>query len=323
MRMEKLREWTDLLQQPRSFVIISHVSPDGDTVGSALALRLALMTLGKQVYLVCDHEIPWNLRFLPGAQLYQKTEDFVNRKIEAAVAVDVSAPELLGKARALFETAGARFLIDHHATNPGYGQYNYIRGGESSCSLLIYEAIRTMDIPATQEIATCLLLGMSTDTGHFRYPATSPATLRAAADLVESGADISDISRRMYRSHSMKQTQLMRRALASLHFECEDRVGVIILGRKDYEETGCSFSEADGLVNLALEVDGVRMAFMLSEREYGIKVSLRAMEPDTVSDIALSMGGGGHAQAAGCTLKMSLAEAEATILTCMKEKLGR
>ena len=109
----------------------------------------------------------------------------------------------------------------------------------------------------------------------------------------------------------------------SLHFECEQQVGAIILTKEAYDVSGCPFGEADGLVNMALELEGVRMAFMLSEREDGIKVSLRATEPDTVNDIAFALGGGGHAQAAGCTLKMSIAEAENAVLTLMRKKLKR
>ena len=318
-----LKTWTEAITKQNSILLISHISPDGDTVGATLSLRLALLSLGKNVRVVCDHSVPEKLLFLPGAEAYEVTEYAGEICADAAVAVDISSPELLGKARRLFESAQTRFVIDHHATNTGYGQINYIRGGESSCCLLAYEAIQALGVPITKDIATCLLLGMSTDTGHFQYSSTSPATLCAAAEMVSLGANISDISRRMYRTQSMKRVQLMRHALSTLHFECGDRVGIIVLDHEAYDKTGCTFGEADGLVNLALEVDGVRMAFMLSEREEGIKVSLRATEPDTVNDIALALGGGGHAQAAGCTLKMSLAEAETTVLSRMREKLYR
>ena len=319
----RLKSWTDELLKARNLFLFSHVSPDGDTVGAALALRLALLALNKQVRLICDSPVPVKLSFLPGSDAYETPDAAEGSRIEAAVAVDVSSPELLRKSLALFEAADVRFVIDHHTTNPGYGQYNYIRGGESSCCLLVYEAIREMGVSITKEMATCLLLGMSTDTGHFQYPSTSPETLRAAADLVALGADISDITRRMYRTQSMKRMQLLRIALASLHFECDQQVGVIVLDREAYDQTGCSFGEADGIVNTALEVDGVRIAFMLSEREDGIKVSLRATEPDTVNDVAVAFGGGGHAQAAGCTLHTTLEEAEKEVLSFIREKLER
>ena len=318
---QTLKIWTDALLQARSLVLFSHVSPDGDTVGATLALRLALLSFGKEVRMLCDCPVPEKLRFLPGSELYETADSAGKIAVETAVAIDVSSPDMLGKTRPLFESAGFKLVIDHHATNPGYGQINYIRAGESSSCLLVYEAIRMMGARITKEMATCLLLGLSTDTGHFQYISTSPATLRAAADLVSLGADISDISRRMYRQQSMRRMQLMRIALASLHYECENRIGIIILDHEAYDKTGCTFGEADGIVNLALEVEGVRMAFMLSEREDGIKVSLRATEPDTVNDIAFALGGGGHAQAAGCTLKMTIPEAENAVLSLMKEKL--
>ena len=316
-----LKDWTECVRSAGDVALFSHVSPDGDTVGATLALRLALLQLGKNVRMICDGQIPDKLAFLPGAEGYERPEAAAGQQIGTAIAVDVSSPEMLGAARPLFESAGRRLVIDHHATNPLYGELNYVRGGESSCCLLAYEAIREMGVPLNPDLATCLLLGMSTDTGHFQYPSTSPETLEAAAALARAGANLSDISRRMYRQQPMRRVRLMRYALATLHYEENEQVGIIVLDRKAYEETGCSFGEADGLVNLALEVEGVRIAFMLSERDEGIKVSLRATEPDTVNDVALRLGGGGHAQAAGCTLHTTLAEAERQVMALIREKL--
>ena len=155
-------------------------------------------------------------------------------------------------------------------------------------------------------------------------PAEEIADDMAAASrdaLKEAGVDISYITRKMYRTQPMERVRLTRVAYDHMHFELENQVGVIELSREDFLQNGCTYSQADGLVNCALEVEGVRMAVLASEREEGIKLSLRAVEPDTVNDIAQRFGGGGHAQAAGCTIQAPLAQAVAMVLEAMKEKL--
>lgn len=168
----------------------AHVSPDGDTLGSTLALRLAFLALGKQVNVICDGDVPDNLKYLPGSETVLRPENVNGADYDTAIAVDVSDRSLLGKSEAVFDAAGFRMVIDHHATNPAYGQANFIRGGESACCLLAYEAILGLGVEMTKDMGTCLLTGMSTDTGHFQYPATSPATLIAAGELLKLGVDI-------------------------------------------------------------------------------------------------------------------------------------
>lgn len=313
-------DWLCQVNKAKRMVLIAHVSPDGDTLGASLALRLAFLSLGKAVDVVCDGDVPDNLRFLPGSACVMRPEDAPGG-YDAALAVDVSDRSLLGKAEAVFDGAGVRLVIDHHATNPAYGDANFIRRGESACCLLAYEAIRALKVEMTLDMGACLMTGLSTDTGHFQYPATSPATLLAAGNLLALGVDISLLTRRLYRTQPMKRVQLTRIAYERMRFAFGGQVGVIHFTREDFEKTGCTFGQADGLVNRALEVEGVRMAVLASEREEGIKMSLRAVEPDTVNDIAVLFGGGGHAQAAGCTIKAPLEEALEQVLAAMGRKL--
>ena len=145
----------------------------------------------------------------------------------------------------------------------------------------------------------------------------------AAGELLKLGVDISAMTRRLYRTQPMNRVKLTRIAYNKLRFMFDQQVGVIDFDKHDFEETGCTFGQADGLVNKALEVEGVRMAVLASEREDGIKMSLRAVEPDTVNDIAVLFGGGGHAQAAGCTIHAPLQEALDQMLAAMKDKLDK
>lgn len=325
MTQEKreFEDWLSCARQAKRVALLAHISPDGDTVGSTLALRLAFLALGKQADVICDGDMPDNLRYLPGSEAMLHPENVNGADYDTAIAVDVSDRSLLGKSEAVFDAAGFRMVIDHHATNPAFGQANFIRRGESACCLLAYEAILGLGVEMTKDMGTCLLTGMSTDTGHFQYPATSPATLIAAGELLKLGVDISAMTRRLYRTQPMNRVELTRIAYNKLRFMFDQQVGVIDFDKHDFEKTGCTFGQADGLVNKALEVEGVRMAVLASEREDGIKMSLRAVEPDTVNDIAVLFGGGGHAQAAGCTIHAPLQEALDQMLAAMKDKLDK
>ena len=318
---EHFEEWLGLAREAKRLALISHISPDGDTVGSTLALRLAFLWLGKEVDVICDGEIPENIRFLEGIDRYLHPDQATGH-YDTAIAIDCSDRERQGRAIALFDAADVRLVIDHHMTNVGYGDVNFIRRGESACSLLAYEAICALGVPMTKEMATCLLLGMSTDTGHFQYPATSAATLTAAGEMLRAGVDISLLTRRLYRTQPMNRVRLARTVYDKMTFALGNRVGVVKLTKEDFAETGTTPDQADGFVNKAIEIEGVRMAVLASEREDGVKMSLRAIEPDDVAGIALTFGGGGHAQAAGCLIDEPMDKAVQMILDEMARHMG-
>ena len=315
-----LQDWLCQARKAKRMALIAHVSPDGDTVGATLALRLAFLSPDRAVDVICDGEVGHSLRFLPGADAFLSPGE-AKGPYDAAIAVDVSDRPLLGKAEAVFDAARVRLVIDHHATNPGYGDYNYIRGDECACCVLAYEAITGMGVRVTADMGTCLMTGMSTDTGHFMYPYTTPLAFEIAGRLLALGVDVSHITRVLYRTQSRTGVNLTRIAYQKLRFELDGRVGVIELTRREIEEAGATVFETGGLVNRALEVEGVRMAILATEREDGVKLSLRAVEPDTVNDIARQFGGGGHAQAAGCTVKAPIGDAVQQMLEAMEKKL--
>ena len=318
---DHLKDWLCRACEAKRIALIAHVSPDGDTVGSALALRLAFLSKGKAVDVICDGSVPQEMRWLAGADAFIRPED-AQGAYDAAIAVDVAGRRLLGKSEAVFDAAAVRFVIDHHPTNEGYGNFNYIRGNECACCVLAYDAIMEMGAELTVPMGTCLMLGLSTDTGHFQYAYTTPKAFEVGAKLLELGVDVSNLTRILYRSPTKARVAITRIAYQKMRFELGGQVGVIELSQKDFDEAGCTPYETGGLVNLALEVQGVRMAVMSIERDGMIKASLRAVEPDTVNDIAARFGGGGHAQAAGCSLNTTLEEATRQILAAIEEKLG-
>jgi len=314
------QDWLCRAREAKRLALIAHVSPDGDTVGAVLALRLAFLSMGKAVDVICDGEVPKDMRFIPGADAFIRPEHA--GEYDTAIAVDVAEPRLLGSAKAVFDAANVRMVIDHHATNPHYGDVNEIRGDECSCCVLAYDVISALGVTLTVEMGTCLMLGLSTDTGHFQYPYTTPKALRVGAALLELGVDVSNMTRRLYRTSSRQRVAITRIAYQNMRFELDGRVGVIMLSQKDFEAAGCTPFETGGLVNLALEVEGVRMAILATERGDEVKLSLRAVEPDTVNDIAGRFGGGGHAQAAGCSFACDMDDAVRQVLAAMEDKLG-
>lgn len=316
-----LQDWLCQAGKAKRVALIAHVSPDGDTVGAALALRLAFLSLGKAVDVICDGDMEGRLGYLTGIQdvLHPEQTDGL---YDTAIAVDVSDRGLLGQSAAIFDGALVRMVLDHHATNPGYGDWNYLRGDECSCCVLAYEVITGMGVTVTREMGDCLMTGLSTDTGHFMYPYTTPRAFEIAGKLLALGVDVSAITRVLYRTQSRASVNLMRTAYQKLRFELDGRVGVIELTKRELDEAGVAPNQTGGLVNRALEVEGVRFAILATEREDGVKLSLRAVEPDTVNDIAKRLGGGGHAQAAGVTMQTTMGEAVAAVLAAMAAKLG-
>lgn len=319
--MSAFEDWLCRAREAKRLALIAHVSPDGDTLGATLALRLAFLSLGKAVDVICDGVVPRNLNFIPGVESILSPEQ-AQGNYDVAAAVDISGRDRMGKSEAIFDAAQVRLVVDHHKTNTRFGDVNFVREGESATCLLAYEIIVALGVTITREMATCLMTGMSTDTGHFQYTATSPQTLIAAGELLKTGVDISLMTRRLYRTQSMERVRLARRVYEKLYFALDDQVGVVKLTRRDFEETGSTADEADGFVNRALEVEGVRMAVLASERDDGVKMSLRAVEPDSVAPIAVTFGGGGHAQAAGCLIDRPIDEATEMILSEMKKLLG-
>ena len=316
-----LVDWLCQACRANKLALISHAHPDGDTVGATLALRLAFLRLGKAVDVICDGEIPKFLGFLEGHDAYIRPQQAAT-DYDAVIAVDVASPELMRGAASVFDAVPVKLVIDHHPTNPCFGDYNLLYAGECACCVAAFDVIEAMKVELTKEMSTCLMTGMSTDTGHFQYAYTSAAAFRAAAKLLEAGADVSDISKRLYRMQERNRVNITRIAYQKMRFELDGQVGVIELTKEDFEAAGCKPTQTDGLVNLALEVEGVRMAIMATEREDCVKLSLRAFEPDTVNDVARQFGGGGHAQAAGCSIHAPIDEAVKMALAVMKDKLN-
>ncbi len=298
------------MQAADSVLLFSHISPDGDTLGSALALKLRMERMGKRVKLFLDGDVPPSLAFLPETALIEKPDVWEAEAYGLAVAVDVSCRERLGACEPLFAAAAATAVIDHHGTNEGFGQINLIDGSAPATAVLIYRLFCAMDVPLSTEEAICLYAALSTDTGNFIYEGTNAESFRMMGALMEAGLPLAEYSRRLFREKEVPFVRLLGEALPSLRLICGGKAAGIRLTLEQMERAGARAGHTEGLVDYAIDLQGVSLAYFARELGDGrVKVSLRALPPYRVDMIAAEFGGGGHRLASGLTLEMPIARA--------------
>jgi len=313
----------EALAGAESVCICSHVSPDGDTIGSALAMRLILQQMGRRSRLFCQDKVPDNLMFLPGAGEIRRPEENGDEKYDLFLSVDVSDIGRLGECEKLMSRCSRSAQIDHHGTNHAFAEVNSIDGNASATCVMILEQMKAMGVKLTPEIAQCLYAGISTDTGNFSFDCTDAEAFRAMGDLREAGLPLAEINMVLFREKSRPQLLLLGRAINGMRFEGKDgQIAVMTLTRKDFLECGARNEHADTIVNFGLETTGTRMAVLGREDEPGeIKFSLRAKSPERIDDVAQKLGGGGHPQACGATLMGTLDDTVPVVVAALAEKL--
>ena len=312
----------EAIRAAESVCICGHVNPDGDTIGSALAMRLILLGSGKKAQVFFQDKVPDNLMFLPGADTIRKPET-CGERYDLFLAVDVSDPARLGGCAALMSRCTQTAQIDHHGTNPGYTRISSVDGNASATCAMIPEQMRFLRSDMTPEIAVCLYTGISTDTGNFSFSCTDAETFQVMSDLIEYGLPLAELNMRLFRERPGPQLKLLGRAIEHKRYEAGGRLAVMTLTRQDFRDCGALSEHADTLVNFGLETVGTEMALLAreSEEEGLIKCSLRARAPLAVDGIAARLGGGGHPQAAGVTLKGSLQEMTERVVQAMTAAL--
>ena len=309
------------IRAAKTVAIVCHISPDGDTVGSALAMRLGLMQLGKTAALYCQDKIPDVLRFLPGAEEFRMPEA-ADEPCDLLLCLDVSDEKRMGRCSVLMAKAAHTAQIDHHGTNTNYCEENAVDGDAPANCLIVYELLQRLGCDITADIALCLAVGLSTDTGHLVYNSTTPEAYRVMGELVEAGAPIAEAYHRLYRERPPRQVALLAKALHSLTFHHEGMITSIRLTQKDFADCGALSEDAEIIVNYGLDVLGVRMCVFAREQADGsVKLSLRAVAPYKVSGVAQHFGGGGHAQAAGASVQLPIDEAIRQVVARMAEEL--
>lgn len=322
MTEKMLNAVAEAIRGAQKIALCCHVSPDGDAVGSTLALRMGVEALGKQVVCFCQDKVPDNLRMLRGAGDFRAPEDAAGEQFDLLITVDVADVRRMGRCACLLDQASATAQVDHHGTNPAYMQVNYIDAQAPSSAVIIRRLLTLLGVPLTQEIAMCLYAGMSTDTGNFAFSSTSAETFAIMSELMDAGLPLNDMHRRLFRERSMPQILLLARALGSLAFYRGGRISLMTLSQQDMTACGALPEHADAIVNFGLDVTGVQLAALVRESPDGtVKCSLRAIDGGAVDGVAASFGGGGHRLAAGATLAGPLEDARARVLSALEKAL--
>lgn len=301
--MNTIAEIAEKLKKIKSAVIFTHVRPDGDTIGSGMALARALELLGKKTQVVNEGEIPEMFSFLEGIQ---KIKQFPTLDAESYISVDTSDITRLGELQKTFTKGVGKgkitFNIDHHVSNTRFCNYNFVRERASNCEN-IAEIIQTLGVKADKLIATYLLMGMVTDSGAFSYSSVNGDTLRAAADCVDAGADINLITYETYKKQSRSRAAMYAEVISKLRFFAEGKIAAALITADMLNRYGLMADATLGIVDFGLSIDTVEVSVCLMEaKPQQYKVSFRSKGKVNVNEVAGKFGGGGHVFASGCML---------------------
>lgn len=311
-------EIRDAINQHQRFLLGCHLHPDGDAIGSTLALGLSLQAMGKEVRMVCPESVPTVYRFLEGSERVSQKMD-PDFQPEVVIALDCAERARLSLPE--WPIGALLINIDHHISNSGFGHISLVRSDASATGEIVYDLLAEFGMPMPPSVATAIYTAIATDTGFFRFNNTSGKVLRTASTLVdEFNVSPSHISEQVHEEKSFASLRLLAEVLATLSLEDGGRVAWMSLSYEMFQRYDLELDETEGFVNYARSVRGVELGIFFKELAPGeVKVSLRSGSAIDVSKLAAAFGGGGHARASGCTIYAPLNEAVEKMLRYVKD----
>ena len=313
--MNTLDNILDEINKANSIVILTHENPDGDAIGSGLALYNALKDMGKNPDLIIP-EFPRTFEFLPGADEIKKGSDI--EKYDLAISVDCATIKMLNGFANYFENAEVKISIDHHSTNTMFGDINYVSPDAPACAQILIVLLNYFKIEVTKEIGTCILAGIITDTGGFKYSGVTAETFEFVAWLLNKGINVSKIYRKVLQTKTRANFELNRIASNRLEFFEDGKVAFTYITKEDEEKVNAESGDHEGIVETGRDIEGVEVSVFIRETDKGCKISMRSNEYVNVSDVCLLLGGGGHIHAAGVTMQCTIEQAKDKILRQIK-----
>jgi bifunctional oligoribonuclease and PAP phosphatase NrnA len=312
-----------VLREYHRFAILSHVRPDGDAIGSQLALALSLKELGKEVRVWNEDGMLEKYSFVPEAKLLIKPPS-VPEDTDVAIALDTAIQNRLGTTLAAIRSAKIWINLDHHPSNPGYGDISYVDPNAPATGQIIFDLIKSQNLPLTREIAENLYVAISTDTGSFQYPNTTAYTFEVAAELVRAGVDIGRVSQQLYENYPRRRSELLRELLATMRFDAGGRIASFSLSLNLARKLGVLPEDNEGLIDHLRAIRGVVVAVFFEELPEGkVRVSMRSKtQAVDVRAICERFGGGGHVLAAGARVRGTLEEVKTQILEAVCDVIG-
>jgi bifunctional oligoribonuclease and PAP phosphatase NrnA len=315
MKQSSFEEIGAVLRSQQTFAVLSHVRPDGDALGSQLGLGLSLSKLGKTVMVRNEDGLLEKYGFLPGGE-YLQTPLNEPQDFDVAIALDTATQSRLGTATSLVRSARTWINIDHHPSNPGYGDLVYIDSTAPATGQILFELIQSQGLPMDAAIAENLFVAISTDTGSFQYPNTTARTFEIGAELLRCGVDVGRVSQLLYESYPRRRAELLRELLGTMRFEGQGRVASFSLSLETAAKLGARPEDNEGLIDHLRAIQGVIIAVFFEELAEGkVRVSMRSKsDAADVCAICEKFGGGGHKLAAGARVRGTLGEVEEKVL---------
>jgi phosphoesterase RecJ-like protein len=313
---DSLAEAAALIQESICPVIVAHVNPDADAIGSVLGLAQGIHGLGKEVATALDDPVPEYASFLAGAGSIRPSLDGLEPDL--LICLDSAGIDRVGSLytdnRALFERLPV-LNLDHHRTNPLFGTVNYVDAGASSTAELTFRLLTELGAPIGPDAATALLFGIVGDTGSFRNGATTPGALRTAAHLLALGADTQRIAHQLFERKTFSAARLWGRIVSTIELDRARHIVFATMTQQMVHEEGASVDETEGVAEWLRGIEEAEVVMLLKETEEGeVRISMRSRPGVDVSTIATALGGGGHRQAAGCTIPGPPEKAKALLI---------
>lgn len=310
-----LADTCSFLKEHDNYIILTHASPDGDTLGSAFALSLALSSMGKNAWVLCPDQIPSKFNY------FAKQCGTEPKENATVISVDVADLKLLGKLMNVYADK-IELAIDHHISNSHFAKRLYLDSSAAAACECVYWIIIELGVSITKTMADALFTGIATDTGCFKYSNTTPNTHIIASKLMECGIDAAAINKLMFDTKSRARMEIERLALESAQFYFNDKCCVVCATLNMQQVSGCSEADLEGLSVLSNCVEGVLIGVTMIETEKNtFKISLRAYSPYNAAAICAKLGGGGHIAAAGCKITGELPQAKEQILSFIKQHM--
>jgi phosphoesterase RecJ-like protein len=296
------RAFSELVAGASSVLIGTHLNPDGDALGSALAMSHYLDGLGITNEVVCHHVPPKNMRFLPGITRVRMEPTAAEHDL--GIILDLDSIDRLGTTAPFFEACRSTIVIDHHVPHEAPGDLRIILTDASATAAILSKLFLELDAKITAAMATCLLTGIVTDTGSFRFRNTNPDALILAGQLLRCGADINQISEEVFQRKTEASARLLGQVLETMHLEADNQLAWAVIREADFERIGAKDEDTEGFVNELLAIETVQIAALGRETKPGkVRVSLRSRGDLDVAEVGRQFAGGGHKNAAGCTVE--------------------
>lgn len=305
---ELARRFQQELNGASSVLIGTHLNPDGDALGCAIAMSDYLTQQGVQNEVLCHHPAPGNLEFLPGTSRIRQVPS--GKGHDLGIVVDLDSIERLGNTAPYFEHLPRLVVIDHHVPHEAPGDLRIVDTAAPATAVILARLLFELDAQITPEMAMCLLTGIVTDTGSFRFRNTTAEALSISARLLELGADINLVSEEVFQRKPLSSARLLGFLLERMQLDCGDRLCYGALDYNDFSQTHARDEDTEGFVNELLSIKTVQIAALFREPTPGrVRVSLRSRGGFDVAEVAREVGGGGHKNAAGCTFEADIATA--------------